>query len=285
MLEVICPSLGQNAFGNIPGDALCQQFQKQACQTWGLLRKARKYDRQLLEETLTDLHLLSFQSMRSPTFRIRSFSKRDERNTGADWEWWFGSKAGLWIGLRIQAKVIELSTDTYPHLHYRYQKPNGGVLFQTDQLIQSAANGKPRRIPLYCLYTHWDHQHLGRPHPSAGCLLLSPLVVKAHQSAREARLSRLIRDSMPWHCIVCCPQTGQKDFALRTAAMAKHVLAGSFRRMEVVDSPSDLRGLLEGVEPSTDVPDYVRRISDGSSPVLEDPNLGFVTVFTEVGLG
>lgn len=117
--------------------AFAGSFRSKHGKTWKMLGEGRKCDVQLFEETLTNLHVLAFCSMSPAEFKIRSYSKRDEPTTGADWEWWFGGNTGRWIGLRVQAKVIKFANDTFPHLHYEYPVPRGTNAF----LLRTALSG------------------------------------------------------------------------------------------------------------------------------------------------
>src|SRR5690349_12453538 len=114
---------------------LCDTFKKQSSTTWNLLLKARRVKSQLLEETLTDVNLLEFKIKHPREIITKTFTKPKEAVTGADWEWWLTGPSGDWLGFRLQAKVIELQSSLYEHLHYKNpKKPD----FQADLLIRSA---------------------------------------------------------------------------------------------------------------------------------------------------
>ena len=46
-------------------------------------------------------------------------------------------------------------------------------------------------------------------------------------------------------------------------------------------SDSNLVEIVMGIEPPRNAPNYVKEIADGGSPVLEDPDLGFVTTLAQ----
>jgi hypothetical protein len=112
---------------DLPGNSLCALFQRQARATWKLLATARKRQCRVDEETITNLNVLAFAGYKSQDFQITSFSNRKERRTGGDWEIWFVDTTGRGCGVRIQAKVIDLTADRFSHLHYKYPA-NGGRL-------------------------------------------------------------------------------------------------------------------------------------------------------------
>jgi hypothetical protein len=51
-----------------------------------------------------------------------TFTKPKEAVTGADWEWRLTGPSDDWLGFRVQAKVIELQSSRYEHLHYKNPK-------------------------------------------------------------------------------------------------------------------------------------------------------------------
>src|SRR5688572_13448409 len=99
--------------------SLCETFKNRSSSTWTLLSKAREVDSQLLEETLTDLNLLELKLKHPREIITKSFTKPREGLTGADWEWWLTGPKSLWLGFRVQAKVLNLRSGMYEHLHYR----------------------------------------------------------------------------------------------------------------------------------------------------------------------
>ena len=78
---------------------------------------------QPLEETFTDLNILELKCRHPTEIYSEVFTKRREGVNGADWEWWLTNKSrSLWLGLRVQAKVLHLANNTFEHLHYRRRK-------------------------------------------------------------------------------------------------------------------------------------------------------------------
>ena len=136
-------------------------FKKTAIKTWFRLSDAQEMKMTLGEETITDINLLEISRARHPEISIKKFNKHEEGENGADWEFWLTGKSGKWIGLRIQAKIINTKSGEYEQLHYK----RDGVK-QTEKLIANAK--KDNAIPLYCLYTM--HDFLRERHIPCRCM-------------------------------------------------------------------------------------------------------------------
>lgn len=162
------------------------------------------------EETLTDLNLLTIAVSHPTEVRLHKFTKRVEPSSGADWEWWLTGPSGGWLGLRIQAKVIDLERMNFPYLHYRHK---GGTKSQSETLIQAAQRNRPALVPLYCLYCNW-HRSAHRPKlpcgfrstrvTDFGCSIVSAHRVYSLQTGGVDTLNALLPYMLPWHCLTCC---------------------------------------------------------------------------------
>lgn len=243
-----------------------------AFQTWDQLAQSRACGHQLLEETLTDLLCLHLKSRHANEVFTRTFTKPEEGKVGADWEWWFtGARRKSWLGFRVQAKVLELRTLRYRHLHY-YRKPRG---YQSNRLIRHArAVGA---IPLYCLYSQWG----GAPSPSwhcgsfgpclesYGCSLLPiSAVLRLRKANKTDNLAAILPDAIPWHCLVCCEGYGTGDLPARAWAFAT------------------ARGLTranESAQMKEEPPSYVEALLRNELFEAPDEDLRAVTVFQEGG--
>ena len=115
--------------------ALCNLFRNAAAGVYELVGAGQATRVRAAEETLTNILLIGTTLAHVAGFRIRGFARQEERWTGADWEMWLGTAAGRWLGLRMQAKAIDLPGLGYAHLHYRGQ---GAPLFQSDALIRAS---------------------------------------------------------------------------------------------------------------------------------------------------
>src|SRR5260370_6338384 len=110
-------------------DPLCRAFRSRARATWRLVRRGQRLGVRLAEDTLTNLLLVGLSAFNGPTYQIRAHSAKRESLTGADWEMWFGTLGGPWLGIRIQAKAIDLTATHFAHLHYRGKRAR---LFHSD---------------------------------------------------------------------------------------------------------------------------------------------------------
>ena len=100
------------------------------------------------EESLTDWLLYNVSNL-SPKVYYKAFTRNEESNNGADWEWWilvnsnFETRA---YRLLIQAKKLKPNSDNYPLV--TYSNKNG---MQIDLLIDEAKRRKA--LPLYAYYS------------------------------------------------------------------------------------------------------------------------------------
>src|SRR5690242_9764156 len=117
---------------------LCAVFRTAAQLAWDLIEAGQTARVRAAEETLTNLLLIRATLERAPGFRIRAFTRQEERLSGADWEMWLGNRGGPWLGIRVQAKAVDLAGLEYPHLHFRGKN---AALFQSDALISAALTG------------------------------------------------------------------------------------------------------------------------------------------------
>ena len=98
------------------------------------------------EESLTDHNLFELDQ-RHPGLTVYKFDGREEALNGADFDWWIGSDASGWLGMRFQAK--KLDDGSYKELG-RWV----GSERQYDILLrESRMDGV---WPMYCFYNGWD---------------------------------------------------------------------------------------------------------------------------------
>jgi hypothetical protein len=258
--------------------SLCDTFRRQATWTWDSLRQARTASCQLGEESLTDFNLLRIRTRHPHEVFTQTFTKPQEAKTGADWEWWFTGPSRKWLGFRIQAKVIDLRTDKFNHLHYK--KKSGA--YQSDELVISARASQPPRIPVYCLYMNvgnWRSlRRVGacRSYPmtarSFGCMLVGARQVQKLRSMPSATgVNDIVAFATPWHCLVCCSGYANGDLPTRARAFWMH-------RQSEPDTAGD-----EIPELTDTPPNYVSALMRGE--LLEPPDdlaLRTVTVFKEL---
>jgi hypothetical protein len=249
--------------------SLCETFLSLASSTHRRLARARRVLHQPLEETFTDLNILELKFRHSTEIYSEVFTKRREGVNGADWEWWLtNSSRNLWLGLRIQAKVLHLANNTFEHLHYRDKKTK---IYQLHKLQTEAA--RDGLVPLYCIYAHGvsrktlrGRQCLNSGHAtqSYGCSLVSPAHIARLQVAAETKdLYSVIQAAVPWHCLVCsnCQSQGAD---LPTRAWV--YLQNEFEEMRnvTIDPKQEIR---PGPRPNP--PKHVIDILEGR--ITEDP--------------
>jgi hypothetical protein len=259
---------------------LCETFRRQAFWTWEALRQARRASCRIGEESLTDFNLLRIRTRHSQEVFTHTFTKPAEATTGADWEWWLTGPSRKWLGFRIQAKVIDLGTDTFKHLHYKSKTTRQ---FQSDVLIRNARVSQPTMIPAYCLYIHADNWRslmsavACRYYPatarSLGCALVDAHDIQRlrQSSATNTALAQVITSATPWHCLVCCSGYASGDLPVRARGYWKAtraaVLAGEDNLPELADAP----------------PRYVAELIEGRGLIEHPPDedVRRVTVFRE----
>lgn len=258
---------------------LCDTFRRQAIWTWDSLRQARMASCQLGEESLTDFNLLRIRVRHPREVFTQTFTKPQEAKTGADWEWWFTGPSRKWLGFRIQAKVIDLRTDTFKHLHYKKHKSGA---YQSDDLVNSARASNPPRIPVYCLYmnvSNWRSLCRGGAcgsYPvtsrSFGCMLVGARQIQRLRSMPSATgVNDIMAFATPWHCLVCCRGYGSGDLPNRARAFW-------MQRQSASDTARD-----EIPELTDTPPNYVSAFMRGE--FLEPPDdrtLRTVTIFKEL---
>jgi hypothetical protein len=255
---------------------LCRITKAQAAWIWNELRTARQFQSKVGEESITDFLVLQWHRFCDGSYSVRSFNRREEATTGADWELWFTGASGKWFGLRVQAKIISITRKwRYPQLHYKNQ---------TQALIADAK--KHGATPLYCLYSYWQSPEAGSlpwpcgsmsaTWPLMGASLLSVQRVQALKAGNDNSLLSVAPDLTPWHCLFCCQHSGSGDLPTRAAAFARSKVYGGENEPELRDEPPPhvaalLRtrdGLVGGESDSREL--------DG-----EDENLRGVTIITD----
>ena len=253
---------------------------KNSAWAWSKLREARTLDFQVGEESLTDFIVLNIKKWGEGKIAIDTFTRHAESLNGSDWEWWFTGPSGKWLGMRVQAKVLNLKTEKYEHLHHKNKHG-----FQVDLLISDAK--KNGLIPLYCMYSNWEpsrykaawecqtHKPTVRHY---GTSILAPSVVKNLQSKNENRLSSVIGSLKPMHCIFCCKGFGGRELPDR----ALNWLGG----IGILDEQEYFRTSEQDEYLRSESPYYVRQMLEGRLETdfidVHDERLKRVTVFKEL---
>ncbi|MBE9049519.1 hypothetical protein IQ243_03695 [Nostocales cyanobacterium LEGE 11386] len=278
---------------------LCDTFRSRALWTWDTLARGRSVDCQIGEETLTDLNILEFKIRHISEVYSRTFSKPEEGLNGADWEWWFTGSSRKWIGFRVQAKVIDIKTNSFKHLYYRKNKDSP---FQCDTLIQNALQKPSPCIPLYCLYSNWNTLtqlpwKCASYYPveeSYGCSILSAFAVRYLRSIKnlETRhFKTLLSYISPWHCLVCCRGYGGGDLPNRVFRYWREFILEVEQAILEETSPEirqelnreldNYQGIYSQIGLTEEPPSYVLSLLNDELREPPDRNLRTITVFKE----
>lgn len=241
---------------------LCETFRSLAFKTFDQIGRARRVGHQPLEETFTDINILDLKDRHPTEIHSRVYNKHEEGVNGADWQWWLTNwSMTKWLGLRVQAKILNLESDTFAHLHYKSYKSK---IYQSKKLKRESA--KAGLIPLYCFYIHEEPVPQVRQRQcgsfayspeSYGCSLASLSHVEALRTAIKNDRESVMQGAIPWHCLVCCSGYGGDDLPSRAWALLQQrlkIAAPSRRR----DNNQTFQGVAIG--PRLQAPDYVRAV-------------------------
>lgn len=259
---------------------LCTELRRLAVRTWRRLYSSRRYQKPFSEETITEWNLLDLDCLEIPGIRIRSFTKREEFNEGADWELWLRGLSGDWIAYRMQAKVINKRSAEFSDLHYR--SPRGDD-YQSDVLIDRCRNHSHQPAPVFVLYCNWDVRgrepapqtcSIHPPVENFGCSIVSAHTVvklRNHPQLRKPRdLDSLSPYLRPWHVIACdCGFNGGLDLARASQEASSNLPIPDWG-----ETPSEI------LYPTLhrEVPSYVEILVEGEIPEITDPNLSRVVI-------
>jgi hypothetical protein len=158
------------------------------------------------EPSITDLNLFELKVLHPQRVFVWRLTAAAEKRIGADWEWYIGDAAG-WYAMRVQAKRLDISSQSYRQLR------TGHGRMQVAKLIANAG----AKEAAYCFYnagwptsTRWSSCG-PLIHPLAyGCTLAPAAKV---QAARSDKLADLAPISMPWSDLICCGPSSQPTAA------------------------------------------------------------------------
>jgi len=263
---------------------LCNTFKRLAFDTWDEIHKSRQVNFQLKEETFIDKNMLELKLKHTSQVRTKVFTKHEEGKNGADWEWWFKGNTNNWVGFRVQAKIINILSNEFEHIHYK--TPSTGV-YQCDKLIKTALTGPNPRIPLYCLFLQtndkrylntWNCRTVPHIKDLYGCSLTSAFLIRNFRASKKKHLSDLENYMRPWHCLVCCKDHGNRDFIRNIESYAKTV----FKLDPEIAKDLDIN--IPNSFISQNPPFYVTSILENeNNDIIDSPdeNLRGVVVITE----
>ncbi len=210
---------------------LCDSFIRQSRATWGLIRKSTSINFSIGEETITDLNLLRLRDKHPKEILTVKCNKYLEGMIGSDWEW-FLIASGKIIAFRIQAKIIDVNTLSYPELGYKQRTGTR----QIDLLIDSSRKAAHAPVPLYIFYNYWKRGIFNpvwrcgsykKSSTMLGCGVAYAETVRQILNAGSNQLEDLTNIMFPWSCIICCTMGKQQRVDLVTQALSftKEILA------------------------------------------------------------
>jgi hypothetical protein len=263
---------------------LCTRTLRLSEKTWRMIRRYARTGIPLRETTVTEINLLPLQANHSSEVWTAAFNQRREANTGADWEWWLTGPTGRWLGFRVQAKIIDVKSQTYPHLHGNSRS----APTQLDVLCADAL--RHQAIPIYCLYSCWSpppatlvwncrsfaqHTH------QLGCSILSASVVAALRAPRKRKaVADVAPFVFPWQCLFCCHGYGGRDLPERAWRLWDYGIR-PFPRSPAEQIADGRRYRSEGYLLDS-APPHLRRVLAGKTDKADDARLRYVTVFKEL---
>ena len=188
---------------SLQADKLCTTFHAQAAWTQNMIGKGLSFRLGLLEETLTDIHLIQIAMAHDGYVVTRKFTRREEgAASGADWLWCIGGP-GAWLSLLVQAKIVNPQTGKCRYLHYKHGE-------QRRRLLTFAR--RHRLLPLYCIYGLVDAPLVPvKPIVPAApnepdqwsCTMVSPRTIKRMASRRSRAHEDLLELGLPWKMLFC----------------------------------------------------------------------------------
>ncbi|MGA4981955.1 DUF6615 family protein [Streptomyces cellulosae] len=168
----------------------------------------------MTETTLTELLLTELAYADPERWRVVKYTS-EEKNTGADWDWWIQRGDLRWIRLRVQAKRL-YPNDAYQQLHHRVGGAKGPL--QSDALIGSSQwesrTHNLSTFPVYAFYNSlpgrrtepWICCGLNRYQPLLGITIAPATSVASLAAIRRIRYVDILPVSKPVSCLVHCPR-------------------------------------------------------------------------------
>jgi hypothetical protein len=184
-------------------------FEKLASYTWQRILYSEEFKISQGEETITDLNLLEIAMSQYSGVKVIKTAKYDEKNQGADWEWWIGNSSIGYLRYAVQAKKIDKKFIHYKSLGHKVESER-----QIHILERYARNNGA--IPLYCFYNYskntdlspYWHCNLPPDDKQLGCTVTPLENVKEALDQRGKRTFDYLHkfdSTKPWRCLVQCP--------------------------------------------------------------------------------
>jgi hypothetical protein len=188
--------------------SLCNSLTVEAENIWKNLKSARGMGIVRDEETITNDLLLNLQRSHPRDIVTVQFRKPEEQFTGTDWEWWLTDDR-RWLGLLVQAKILNFAGNKYSSIKYRVGKSKRP---QIDILLEQA---EYKGIdPIYFFYNYsargfssfqWNCGSYSPAVEQLGCTVAHANAVNGVVGQGGVGLPSLNPISFPMRCLVCCP--------------------------------------------------------------------------------
>ena len=191
-------------------------FEVLARTTWNYVGRSFRLHIQLGEDSITSVNLSAIASHKSRCVVVED-TRVAESVKGCDFELWVGSAFLGWNRYAIQAKKIEPKSSRYSQLNHKV-----GARRQID-ILESYAKLN-RAASLYCFFNNSGNPYswscnLEEETEQLGCSVTPSGVVRTAISKHGARNFTWIHSSpstLPWRCLVRCPELIGKARTART---------------------------------------------------------------------
>ena len=219
------------------------------------------------EETITEANILEIRRRHPDIVRVRTFPKRIEAHTGADWEWHIIGRRRT-LKMRVQAKRLQCN-DVLKISH----KVKSSGKQQRDLLIAGARAAGMKAV--YCIYCtepqrkFWKKFHAPPGYRSfqTGCLLADA----TYLLPTTRKLEEIEEKCKPWHHLFAPAGLMQVESELFAVGDGVFVRLVSIRRPRV-----PLVGAVNAQEPSEG--------SGWNAPTVDDLNAATEREFDSTGV-
>lgn len=258
----------------------CRSFQEEASRVWSDMSDAAQFDIARGEETTTEHLLLRLARKHSGRgLTIKTFTKTQERDNGADWGFWFGNGHKPGLPVRLQAKRLYRKSGCYDQLYHPYNGPSKSGQTWANQ-CEAMLGWGDGAIPLYVFYNDDSlgshlfpsaHKRIfwrmwcGFPlsSPEWGISAASALAIKTANWGKHNRPGDF--PMIPWHCLVCpcCWDDRPADSSL--PSLIGHGLRQlySYGMGEDTDDVVAFGDLGFSFEPTNNAPSWVGLLREG----------------------
>jgi hypothetical protein len=228
-------------------------FESLSGDIWLRIKDSETYHIPQGEESLTDHLLLEILRAQVKSIRLWKCPKTLEMDFGIDWDWVIGSNKVGWRRYAVQAKKLGLPQGKKGERHYgelghtvKSKEGEIGPSLQNELLKEYAR--KERALPIYCLYNyapkfsaskHWQCCSFEAEEQQLGCSVtpanyISYCIEKGARGRRSFSSIHSYPATIPWRCLVCCPNIVKTASTVETTAIETHE---SDERYRAVNNP------------------------------------------------